>query len=209
MTDARTAHTATLLPDGQVLIAGGGNTLLDVTNPPSTPSRMRNFYSPIRGAFTRIASMVYARQSHQAVLLNNGKVLLTGGYDQNHNRLATAELYEPNPPERPLPPSVTPASLDLGTVPYGATGAPMSVVIENPHRDRRPLFIEGETITSGFNIVQSCVEHLQPGRSCEVGVTFTPQLVAGETGTLTIYEDSPDKRQSVALSGTGGRPIEP
>ena len=85
----------------------------------------------------------------------------------------------------------------------------MSVVIENPHRDRRPLFIEGETITSGFNIVQSCVEHLQPGRSCEVGVTFTPQLVAGETGTLTIYEDSPDKRQSVALSGTGGRPIEP
>jgi hypothetical protein len=49
----------------------------------------------------------------------------------------------------------------------------------------------------------------QPGQSCAVGVTFTPQFVAGETGTLTIYNDSSDEQQSVALSGTGGRPVYP
>ena len=80
----------------------------------------------------------------------------------------------------------------------------MSVMIENLRQDRRPLFIEGETTTPGFNIVQSCVEHLQPGQSCQVTLTFTPQFVASQTGTLTIFNDSSDKQQSVALSGTGG-----
>ena len=209
MTDARVSHTATLLPDGQVLIAGGGNTLVDVTDPPGDAIPYAELYNPNRGRFTRIANMLYARQSHQAVLLKNGNVLITGGYDQNHNRLATAELYEPHPSPRPLAPSVTPASLNLGTVPYGTTSQPMSVMIENLRQDRRPLFIEGETTTPGFNIVQSCVEHLQPGQSCQVTLTFTPQFVASQTGTLTIFNDSSDKQQSVALSGTGGRPVYP
>ena len=130
----------------------------------------------------RIANMLYARQSHQAVLLKNGNVLITGGYDQNHNRLATAELYEANPSPRPLGPSVTPASLNLGTVPYGTTSQPMSVMIENLRQDRRPLFIEGETTTPGFNIVQSCVEHLQPGQSCQIEVR---ELHAAERGRQT------------------------
>ena len=207
MTDARVSHTATLLPNGQVLIAGGGNTFVDVTNPPFDAIPYAELYNPNRGRFTRIASMLYARQSHQAVLLKNGNVLITGGYDQDHNRLATAELYEAHPPPRPLAPSVTPASLNLGTVPYGTTGQPMSVIIENPRRDHRPLFIEGETITEGFNIVQSCVKHLQPGQSCEVSATFTAQFVEPATGTLTIYDDGPNKQESIALSATGGRPV--
>jgi galactose oxidase-like protein len=97
MTDARMSHTATLLANGQVLIAGGGNTLVGVTGPPQDAIPYAELYNPTRRTFTRIASMLYARQSHQAVLLKNGDVLITGGYDQNHNRLATAELYEQQP----------------------------------------------------------------------------------------------------------------
>ena len=214
MTETRAYQTATLLPGGRVLIAGGQSTVDPVNGPPINGIPDAEIYHPGSHTFTRIGNMLYGRQSHQAVLLRNGKVLLTGGYDANNNRLATAELYEPNPPPRPLPPSITPTTLNLGTVPYETTGQPMSIVIENPRRAGRPLFIEGETIseegfpTPDFSIVQSCAKHLRPGQSCEVSVTFAPTIVESETATLTIYDDSPNKQETITLTGTGGRPIQ-
>jgi hypothetical protein len=47
------------------------------------------------GKWTQTGSMNTARSSHRATLLNNGKVLVTGGVDASGNATATAELYDP------------------------------------------------------------------------------------------------------------------
>jgi len=86
MTSARRGHTATLLNNGQVLIAGGVNG--------SSVISTAEMYDPSTNSFTAIpGAMTSARFSHTATLLNNGKVLLAGGASLSY--LASAELYDP------------------------------------------------------------------------------------------------------------------
>jgi hypothetical protein len=80
MTRARTRHTATRLTNGNVLIAGG-----DGSDDSSTTAEL---YDPVRGTFTATGSMGDSRYASAATLLDNGKVLITGGR-------ATAEIYDP------------------------------------------------------------------------------------------------------------------
>ena len=77
----RAYHTATLLPNGTVLIAGGSDASTEI-------------YDPTEKTFTFSGSMTVGRSSHTATLLNNGKVLIVGGYTIS-GVLASAELYDP------------------------------------------------------------------------------------------------------------------
>src|SRR5215831_6652225 len=72
-------HTATLLPDGKVLIAGGF-VLVD------TPTGLRNFplasaelYDPATGTFSATGNMATVPGITAAILLNDGKVLIADG----------------------------------------------------------------------------------------------------------------------------------
>src|SRR6202140_216638 len=82
MTVARDGHTATLLLDGRVLIAGGG-------------SASAELYEPMSQTFTATGSMTLAQGARSATLLANsklpnyGKVLMAGGDD------VIAELFDP------------------------------------------------------------------------------------------------------------------
>ncbi|MDP9177327.1 MAG: hypothetical protein M3O61_06570 [Gemmatimonadota bacterium] len=87
MTAARAGHTATLLPDGKVLIAGGYN---------GDYLASAEVYDPATRAFSPTAGMVTGRSGHVATLLNNGKVLLAGGVGTGWTFLADAELYDPS-----------------------------------------------------------------------------------------------------------------
>src|ERR1039458_2687485 len=93
---ARSGHTATLLANGKVLVAGGetfdpDDGFLIVAS--------AELYDPATGIWTPTGSMGTARARHTATLLANGKVLVAGGYkyDVNGNivPLAGAELYDP------------------------------------------------------------------------------------------------------------------
>jgi hypothetical protein len=91
MTTARGGHTATLLMNGKVLVAGGAD-----QDPGGTGSASAELYDPSTGAFTQTGSMAVARFRHTATLLQNGKVLITGGTSlDSSNPTATAEVYDP------------------------------------------------------------------------------------------------------------------
>jgi hypothetical protein len=91
MTTSRAAHTATLLPDGRVLIAGGCT--LDSCEL-EEDGASAELYDPRGGSFTKTGRMGTERVSHTATLLPNGEVLLAGGWDRD-GPLASAELYDP------------------------------------------------------------------------------------------------------------------
>ena len=63
-------HTATLLKDGHLLVAGGSN------NGPLDSARL---YDPAQNTWSDAASMSVAREGDAAVLLHSGKVLVAGG----------------------------------------------------------------------------------------------------------------------------------
>jgi hypothetical protein len=84
---ARYYHTATLLPNGKVLVAGG---FIDVI-----PLASAELYDPASGIWSATGSLAAARDYHTATLLPNGKVLVVGGYYYPPGALASAELYDP------------------------------------------------------------------------------------------------------------------
>jgi hypothetical protein len=87
----RDFHTATLLPNGMVLIAGG----LNFGSGPTLTWATAEIYDPSNGSFTAIGNMTTARQQHTATVLPNGKVLIAGGTHDGGPPQASAELYDP------------------------------------------------------------------------------------------------------------------
>ncbi|HEX5399321.1 MAG TPA: kelch repeat-containing protein [Verrucomicrobiae bacterium] len=89
MTQPREYHTATLLPNGKVLVAGGHNFEGGINNGVLS---MAELYDPVTGTWTETGEMNFGREKHQATLLTNGQVLVTGRDAYNND---SAELYDP------------------------------------------------------------------------------------------------------------------
>lgn len=86
---ARAGHTATLLPDGTVLVAGGDKAY----NPLGLDQA--ELYNPAHGTWAATASLGTARTNHTATLLPDGTVLVTGGRGQVPQAPASAEIFSP------------------------------------------------------------------------------------------------------------------
>ena len=83
MNDYRAWHTATLLLNGKVLIAGGG----------FQSARSADLYDPVTGTFTPTGNMTAERRGHSATLLPDGRVLIVGGQYANQ---PSEEVYDPS-----------------------------------------------------------------------------------------------------------------
>jgi len=113
----RRGHSATALPDGRVLIAGGlddtTNTLLDTTE----------IYDPVTGTFTLGAQLHATRFDHTASMLASGKVLIAGGFDSLSNVTNSAELYDPSSGRFTATGSMANARTDYGAASFAASSA--------------------------------------------------------------------------------------
>src|SRR5439155_21698951 len=90
---ARAGHTATLLPNGMVLVAGGYD--IDLNNNQNSLASAE-LYDPTSGTWTATGSLNTARASHTATLLPDGMVLVAGGGRGGLPfPFAGAELYDP------------------------------------------------------------------------------------------------------------------
>lgn len=88
----RAYSSETTLPDGSVLVAGGISFV-------SSPYSSAELYVPATGKFAYTGSLNSARYEHTATLLNNGTVLLVGGFESWDTPigpvLGSAELFDP------------------------------------------------------------------------------------------------------------------
>jgi N-acetylneuraminic acid mutarotase len=90
MNDARVQDfPAVLLPGRKVLVAGG------IGSDGSTSIKFAEIYDEATNTWTRTASMNVARQEFNTVVLNDGRVLATGGVTEEFVPTATAEIYNP------------------------------------------------------------------------------------------------------------------
>lgn len=93
MAVGRNLHTATLLPDGRVLVAGGDLFF--------TPVASAEIYDPSIGLWSATDSLVTRRVNHTATLLPSGKVLVVGGESERDIRysatydLSSVEVFDP------------------------------------------------------------------------------------------------------------------
>ena len=88
---ARASHSATVLPDGRVLIVGG----FGGSGTEGAPFRTSELYDPVTGAVTAGPELAIGRSGHTATRLASGQVLIAGGWTGPNGQSNTAELYDP------------------------------------------------------------------------------------------------------------------
>jgi YVTN family beta-propeller protein len=84
----RTDHTASRLPDGRVMVAGGINFQDGVLT-------AVEIFDPATKRWSPATSMARERLGHRAVTLQDGRVLVVGGLDANNAQIASAEIFDP------------------------------------------------------------------------------------------------------------------
>ena len=94
MAVGRSYHTATLLNDGRVLVVGGSSTDVGA----GTVRASAEIFDPGTGRWTAAPRMLTHRYLHDAVLLQDGRVLVAGGWASTSlesRSLASAEVLDP------------------------------------------------------------------------------------------------------------------
>lgn len=93
MRTERESHAAVLLPDGRVLVVGGHQGRRSAIEIYTSAE----LFDPATGLFAAAGDMNVRRHKHDAMMLPDGRVLITGGTDERDSRgvYASTEIYDP------------------------------------------------------------------------------------------------------------------
>ncbi len=83
----RMSHTASLLPDGRVLVVGGQAS-------PLTAAPEASIYDPERNRWSPARKLGSARYGHTATVTQTGTVFVFGGYSASNTALGSGEVYD-------------------------------------------------------------------------------------------------------------------
>ena len=214
MASGRNGHTATLLPSGKVLVAGGYST--------GGPIAAAELYDPASGTWSPAGSMSAVRDWHTGTLLPSGKVLIAGGQSSVLDSIANCDLYDPttgtwSTADAPGTPRYfhTATLLSSGAVlAAGGTGAGASYsaelfasagTVSLPPRGRHTFTAAGGS-RSGFTWslpTNASGGSIQPG---------TGAYVAGPTGAVTDIvraRDSLGNEATLEVTVTPGLSVTP
>ena len=155
----RAAHTATVLADGRVLVAGGCQAFAAGTCMAGAVTATTEIYDPESDTFAAGPSLLHARWGHDAVLRGDGTVLIVGGRGDSGGALP-AEVLDPDEPR----------GFDAGVVSGRAAGLPTGSVL----------------VVGGTTAPDSAVSlWASPGET----VSLPPLAVARLDPTLTALDD--------------------
>jgi hypothetical protein len=184
MATGRCQHSASILPSGEVLVAGGDDNSAEI-------------YVPSKHRFNPTGWMTYPRRLFQATLLLTGQILVEGGYGTGS---WNAELYGV-----PVSPKVkvSTKSLALKRTKVGAMTS-KTIVIRNAGKG----VLTGSVseigspfeVTSGQGVFSDLLEN---GR-VKVTVTFAPTVAGRFTGELKVVSDDQSNPEiDVSVAGSG------
>jgi uncharacterized protein (TIGR03437 family) len=185
---AVTDHTATLLSDGKVLVAGGYDGSAYDAHVASVA-----LYDPVSGKWKMMAPMQVRRTYHTATLLTNGKVLIAGG-NTTFTTLDSSEIYDPA--------AGTNGQTTLsGTIKVGGWGS-RSVSLN----DGSALIVGGEFLSLGspISVAATAAQIFNPATS-----TFTdvgPMNAGRAYAALTLLPSG--QVLITGGQGSGGTPLE-
>ncbi len=176
---ARWNHTSTTLQNGKVLVVGGTECLIpnnDGLCSGGGLSKTAELYDPATGTWSDTGSFTIARESHTATLLNDGRVLITGGFGcvlfaddgscWNNGRVATTEIYDP----------ASGTWSTTGSLTYGRFSHTATLLA-----DGKVLVVGGET---NFDGRSASVELYDPTSGIWSSVTDIPHGRVDHTSTL-------------------------
>ena len=155
MLGVRVGHTATFLPDGKVLVAGGGSS----SDGNGGPLATAELYDPATGLWTATGSTIGAGPGRTATLLGNGEVLVVGGAI-DFEPVAVAELYDPT------------------TGSWSATGD----MIEARSGHTATLLLDGSVLVASGGLAPA--ELYDPSTGPWTATGFTFGVLVGHTATL-------------------------
>lgn len=212
----RFSHTATLLANGVVLVAGGeanGGAIRD--------TELYDPSSGTNGTWTATGSLNTTREAHGATLLPNGKVLVEGGLSGNA-KVGSAELFDPAPPIIISPLSATATVGQQFTYQIIASGKPTSFTASNLPSglilDAALGTISGTPSAAGTQNVTIGATNASGSYSKVLNLTINPAPVAGspvitsvtaatgKTGASFMFQITASNITSAATVAANGLP---